>query len=60
MSRRAMTRPAMRLVSSASCPASSGSASARTDAISTRSGNRFGSALMPRESKLAPDQPADE
>ena len=50
MSRRAMTRPAMRLLSSASCPASSGSASSRTDAISTRSGNRFGSPLMAAES----------
>src|SRR5215218_9771188 len=46
MSRRAMTRPATRRVSAASSPGSSGSASARTESISTRSGNRFGSELI--------------
>ena len=43
MSRRAITRPASRRFVSALAPSSSGSASARTAAISSRSGNRFGS-----------------
>src|SRR5436189_2906542 len=44
-----MTRPASRRVVSAAAPGSSGSASARTAAISSRSGKRFGAA-MTRES----------
>ena len=46
MSRRAITRPASRLVSAPSTPGSSASASSRTRAISSRSGNRFGVASL--------------
>ena len=42
MSRRAITRPARRRSSAPSAPGSSASASARTAAISSRSGKRFG------------------
>src|SRR5262245_61175548 len=49
-SRRAITRPAIRRVSAASCPASSASASRRTDAISARPGNRLGREAMAGES----------
>src|SRR5712691_3342210 len=42
MSRRARTRPARRCCSSPSAPGSSSAASARTAAISSRSGKRFG------------------
>jgi len=58
MSRRASTRPARRRVVSAWAPSSSGSASARTAAISSRSGKRFGAVI--RASLLTPDRPADQ
>src|SRR5258705_1398669 len=62
MSRRAITRAASRRFVSAVAPFSSGSASARTAAISSRSGKRFGAAMV-RESSgggSTPDRPADE
>ncbi len=46
MSRRAIARPAMRRDVPASWPASSGSHSSRTAAISTRSGKRLGGAWV--------------
>ena len=49
ISRRAMTRPARRLVSSSSLPASIPAVASRTWAIASLSGNRFGAA-MARES----------
>src|SRR3954465_11561577 len=48
MSRRAITRPASRRFMSAVAPFSSGSASARTDATSSRSGNLFGGVMDDR------------
>src|SRR5436305_11263325 len=53
MSRRASTRPARRRFASAVAPFSSSSASARTPAISSRSGKRFGAAMV-RESSACP------
>src|SRR4051795_2543038 len=48
MSRRAMTRPASRRLDSAAAPFSSGSASARTDVTSSRSGERLGGVMNDR------------
>src|SRR6266516_1736509 len=53
MSRRAITRPASRRVASPVAPSSSVSASARTATISSRSGKRFGVAMVGESSPAA-------
>src|SRR5215213_5097870 len=60
MSRRAITRPATRCSEPSVSPGSAFSASARTAAISSRSGNRFGSITLPslRRSLATPTREA--